>query len=278
MGDAARGRQQDRARHRRAGRHGQHARERDDGAHGGAVVPASVRRRAKRIVCSAMDFPSMVHLYRAQQAAGFELRVVPAEDDLTVDTERMLDAIDETDRGRRLLARAVPHVVHHGRGRDRPRAHARSGRRSILDTYQSAGIIPVDVDRARRRLRGRRLPEVAVRRTRQRVPLHAARSADGGDAGVHRLAVAAAAVRLRHRRTADGLRDRRDAHDERDAVDSGATTRRWPGSTSSTRSASDRIRDASQRDDGARCWRSSTSTASRPRRRAIRSGWPARSR
>ena len=72
VGDAGRSRQQDRAHHRRAGRHGQHARERDDGAHGGAVVRAAAGAR-KRIVCSAMDFPSMVHLFRAQQAAGFEL-------------------------------------------------------------------------------------------------------------------------------------------------------------------------------------------------------------
>ena len=50
----------------------------------------------KRIVCSAMDFPSMVYLYRAQQAAGFELRIVPGEDDLTVRHRRMLDAIDDT--------------------------------------------------------------------------------------------------------------------------------------------------------------------------------------
>src|ERR1700733_426936 len=33
-----------------------------------------------RIVCCAMDFPSMIYLFRAQQAAGFELVVVPAED------------------------------------------------------------------------------------------------------------------------------------------------------------------------------------------------------
>src|SRR5712691_5985482 len=50
----------------------------------------------KRIVCSAMDFPSMVYLYRAQQAAGFDLIVVPAENDLTVRTDRMVEAIDET--------------------------------------------------------------------------------------------------------------------------------------------------------------------------------------
>ena len=70
--------------HRRAGRHRQHARERDDGAHGRAVLACGRPPRRKRIVCSAMDFPSMVYLYRAQEAAGFELRVVPGEDDLSV--------------------------------------------------------------------------------------------------------------------------------------------------------------------------------------------------
>jgi selenocysteine lyase/cysteine desulfurase len=43
-----------------------------------------------------MDFPSMVYLYRAQQAAGFELCVVPAEADLTVSTDRLIAAIDES--------------------------------------------------------------------------------------------------------------------------------------------------------------------------------------
>src|SRR5205807_10211512 len=54
--------------------------------------PTNARRR---IVCTAMDFPSMVYLYRAQEALGFELHVVPAERDLTVDENRLLDAIDE---------------------------------------------------------------------------------------------------------------------------------------------------------------------------------------
>src|SRR5437870_4316699 len=57
------------------------------------VRPSGTR---KRIVCSEMDFPSLVYLYRAQQAAGFELHVVPAEEDLTISTDRMLDAIDES--------------------------------------------------------------------------------------------------------------------------------------------------------------------------------------
>src|SRR5882672_12323266 len=55
--------------------------------------PSATRRR---IVCTAMDFPSMVYLFRGQESTGFELRVVPAEDDLTVRTDRLLEAIDET--------------------------------------------------------------------------------------------------------------------------------------------------------------------------------------
>ena len=98
----------------------------------------------KRIVCTAMDFPSMVYLYRAQEAAGFELCVVPAEDDLTVSTDRVLEAIDES-----TAVVAFSHVLFRTsyimdaaaivqRARD-------VGATVILDTYQSAGIIPVDV-------------------------------------------------------------------------------------------------------------------------------------
>ncbi len=98
----------------------------------------------KRIVCTAMDFPSMVYLYRAQQAAGFELRVVPAEDDLSVRTDRVTDAIDET-----TAVVALSHVLFRTSyimdvAPIVRRAHE-VGAAVILDTYQSAGIVPVDV-------------------------------------------------------------------------------------------------------------------------------------
>jgi kynureninase len=105
------------------------------------VRPSASR---KRLVCSAMDFPSMVYLYRAQQAAGFELHVVPAENDFTVHTGRMLEVIDDA-----TAVVAFSHVLFRTsyivdaaaivrRARD-------VGATVILDTYQSAGIIPVDV-------------------------------------------------------------------------------------------------------------------------------------
>jgi kynureninase len=106
-----------------------------------SVRPSGAR---KRIVCSAMDFPSMVHLFRAQQAAGFDLIVVPAENDLTVRTDRMLEAIDE-----RTAVVAFSHVLFRTSYIVDAAAIARraraTGATSILDTYQSAGIIPVDV-------------------------------------------------------------------------------------------------------------------------------------
>src|SRR5437870_10718167 len=56
-----------------------------------ALAPTAEKHR---IVCTSMDFPSMIHLYRAQQTRGFETVVVEAESEFSVSTERMLDAID----------------------------------------------------------------------------------------------------------------------------------------------------------------------------------------
>jgi kynureninase len=86
----------------------------------------------------------MVYLYRAQQQTGFELRIVPGEADLTMRTDRVLDAIDE-----HTAVVAVSHVLFRTSYIIDAHAIARRAREvgaiSILDTYQSAGIIPVDV-------------------------------------------------------------------------------------------------------------------------------------
>jgi kynureninase len=104
------------------------------------VRPTSARRR---LVCSAMDFPSMVQLFRSQQP-GFELATVPAENDLSVSTERLIDAIDE-----RTAIVAFSHVLFRtsyimDAAAIIARAHE-VGAVAILDTYQSAGIVPLDV-------------------------------------------------------------------------------------------------------------------------------------
>ena len=105
------------------------------------LPPTSSRRR---LVCSEMDFPSMIYLYRAQQAAGFELHLVPAEDDLTIHTDRMIEAIDD-----RTAFVAFSHVLFRtsyimDAAAIVARAHE-VGAAVILDTYQSVGIVPFDV-------------------------------------------------------------------------------------------------------------------------------------
>ncbi len=98
----------------------------------------------RRIVCPAMDFPSMIYLYRAHQALGFELSLVPAEPDFSIRTDRFLDAIDD-----RTLIVALSHVLFRSSyvmdvAPIVERAH-RHGAVVVLDTFQSAGIIPLDV-------------------------------------------------------------------------------------------------------------------------------------
>src|SRR5262245_9423796 len=105
------------------------------------VTPQSTRNR---IVCLAADFPSTIYLYRAQEASGFELTIVPADVDLNVQTERVIEAIDE-----RTAFVSLSHVLFKTSFIVDPapiveRAH-RVGARVLVDGYQSAGIIPVDV-------------------------------------------------------------------------------------------------------------------------------------
>jgi kynureninase len=106
-----------------------------------SLQPTAAKRR---IVCTAMDFPSMIYLYRAQHARGFDVAVVPAEHDLSIRTERVLDAIDDS-----TAVVACSHVLFRtsaimDAAAIIERAHA-AGAVVILDAYQSAGIVPLDV-------------------------------------------------------------------------------------------------------------------------------------
>ena len=109
-----------------------------------ALSCVSSRPDRNRIVCLAADFPSTIYLYRAQEPLGFALNLVPVEADLTVREDRLLEAIDE-----RTAVVALSHVLFKTSTIVDPapvvrRAHE-VGALVILDGYQSAGIIPVDV-------------------------------------------------------------------------------------------------------------------------------------
>jgi kynureninase len=113
-------------------------------AHAIALSTVRPNDSRRRLVCSGMDFPSMIHLYRAQQQSGFELRVVPGESDLTVATDALLNAIDRT-----TAVVAISHVLFRTSFIvDAAAIVARArevGAVVILDVYQSAGIVPLDV-------------------------------------------------------------------------------------------------------------------------------------
>jgi kynureninase len=113
-------------------------------AHAVALSCLPVPGGRRRIVCCAGDFPSTLYLLRAQNALGFELTIVPSEADFTVNAARIVDAIDET-----TAIVAISHVLFRSSFIVDPRpiiarAHA-VGAQVVLDTYQSVGIIPVDV-------------------------------------------------------------------------------------------------------------------------------------
>jgi kynureninase len=99
----------------------------------------------RKIVMTDLEFPSNHYLFEGFRRYGAEIVYVPAEDPIRFDTQRFLDAIDE----RTLLvplslvlfksafitdAKAVIEKAH------------QVGARVILDVYQGAGTVPMQLD------------------------------------------------------------------------------------------------------------------------------------
>ncbi|MFN7949229.1 MAG: aminotransferase class V-fold PLP-dependent enzyme [Blastocatellia bacterium] len=103
------------------------------------------REGRDRIVYEALNFPSVMYVYEAHaRAAGLHIVEVASDDGITIDTERMLDAIDE-----RTLLVPVSHVLFKSAFIQDARAiiekaHA-VGAIVVLDAYQSAGTVPFNV-------------------------------------------------------------------------------------------------------------------------------------
>ncbi len=98
-----------------------------------------------RVVHTDMNFPSVRYLYeRFAGAQGAEIVEVRSEDGVGVETERILEAIDE-----RTLLVPVSHVLFKSAWIQDAEAICRRAREVgahvVLDAFQSAGTIPVDV-------------------------------------------------------------------------------------------------------------------------------------
>ena len=100
--------------------------------------------KRNKIVYSSLEFPTVHYAWQAQADRGARIQIVPSRDGVMVDTQAMVDAIDET-----TLAVPISHVVFRSSCITdvKPiveKAH-RIGAFVFLDVYQSIGVLPIDV-------------------------------------------------------------------------------------------------------------------------------------
>jgi len=97
----------------------------------------------RKVVTTALDFPSMNYFWDGQRQIGARVEVVPSADGVSVPLEQILDAIDtET------CLVALSHTSYRSSWRVNARAiveraHAK-GALVLLDVYQSAGVVQLD--------------------------------------------------------------------------------------------------------------------------------------
>ncbi len=100
--------------------------------------------RRNKVVVSDMDFPSDLYSLRAILPSHLEVQMIRSHDGITIDTDELLDAIDERTRlvsvshvlFRSAYIMPVKAIVE--------KAH-RVGAQVVFNGYHSVGIIPVDV-------------------------------------------------------------------------------------------------------------------------------------
>ena len=111
-----------------------------------AVVASCFDFSGKRnkVVYTDMNFPSVMYFWEAQRARGARVHMVQTDDGITVPTERLLDAIDE-----QTLLVPISHVIFRSAFINDAKAIIekahRVGALVVLDTFQSLGTVPVDV-------------------------------------------------------------------------------------------------------------------------------------
>src|SRR5919204_1410073 len=100
--------------------------------------------RRNKVVYSDMNFPSVMYFWEAQRNRGARIEMVPTDDGVTVPTGHLLNAIDEN-----TLLVPISHVIFRSAYINEAkaiidRAH-QVGAHVLLDTFQSLGAVPVDV-------------------------------------------------------------------------------------------------------------------------------------
>jgi kynureninase len=102
--------------------------------------------KRNRVIYTDMNFPSVMYFWEAQQATGARVHMVKTDDGVTVPTERLLAAIDE-----QTLVVPVSHVIFRSSFINDAKAIIEKahtvGAYVVLDTFQSLGSVPVDVQK-----------------------------------------------------------------------------------------------------------------------------------
>jgi len=100
----------------------------------------------RKIVTTALEFPTTEYVWREQERTGARLEVVASEDGVTTPMEKLLDAIDEE-----TALVSISHVSYRSSHRLDPGPVVERARRAgalvLLDVYQSAGVLPLEVAR-----------------------------------------------------------------------------------------------------------------------------------
>ena len=98
----------------------------------------------RKIVMSALDFPSNHYLFEGFRRYGAEIVYVPSPDGMRIDTGRLLDAIDERTRLVPLSLVLFKSACVTDAAAVIAKAH-RVGAHVSLDIYQAAGTLPIDL-------------------------------------------------------------------------------------------------------------------------------------
>jgi kynureninase len=103
-------------------------------------------KRRNKVVYDDLNFPSIMYFWEAQRARGARVVMVPSDDTIHVNTERLLDAIDEE-----TLLVPISHVIFRSAFIQDveaivEKAH-RVGAYVLLDSFQSTGTLPFDVQK-----------------------------------------------------------------------------------------------------------------------------------
>jgi len=102
--------------------------------------------RRNKVVYSDLNFPSVMYFWEAQRSRGARVEMVRNDDGIHVNTQRLLDAIDD-----QTLIVPISHVIFRSAFVQDveaivEKAH-RVGAYVLLDSFQALGTLPIDVQR-----------------------------------------------------------------------------------------------------------------------------------